>query len=267
MADSDKSAETKVVRLPREKGRIGRGADRFAARWRKGMRWVIWRLFQLTIGFVLVSFLLVILLRFVNPYLTPYYVSERMRLGEISRDWTPIEEFSSVVPRAMVAAEDANFCKHFGFDVEAIKAALADDGRLRGGSTISQQVAKNVFLWQGRTWLRKGLEAWFTVLIELVWPKERILEVYLNIAEFDEGVFGAGTAAGSYFGTTPDRIGPEWAGRLAAVLPNPQDRSASNPSAFVRKRGRAISSGAATIAADGRADCFEAVDQRVFSWQ
>ena len=107
----------------------------------------------------------------------------------------------------------------------------------------------------------------FAILIDTIWTKRRILEVYLNIAEFDEGVFGAGTAAGSYFGTTPDQIGPQWAGRMAAVLPDPKDRSPANPSAFIRKRGRAIESGAATIFADGRADCFEAVEQFGFSWQ
>ena len=128
---------------------------------------------------------------------------------------------------------------------------------MRGGSTISQQVAKNVFLWQGRTWVRKGIEAWFTVLIEVFWPKERIVEVYLNIAEMDKGVFGAAAAGRHYFGVEPDKITALQAGRMAAILPSPKKRSASRPTAFVKKRTRQIIAGAKTIAADGRADCFE----------
>ena len=226
------------------------------------LRW-IWRGALLA---ALASFALVVFFAIVNPWGGFYKLSERARLGAVHSVWFDLEDMGAHIPRSVVAAEDANFCLHHGVDFEALAEAI-DDGAQRGASTITQQVAKNLFLWHGRSYFRKGLEAGFALLIDTVWTKRRILEVYLNIAEFDEGVFGAGTAAGSYFGTTPDRIGPEWAGRLAAVLPNPQDRSASNPSAFVRKRGRAISSGAATIAADGRADCFEAVDQRVFSWQ
>ena len=127
----------------------------------------------------------------------------------------------------------------------------------RGASTITQQTAKNVYLWHGRNYVRKGLEAGFTVLIELFWTKKRIIEVYLNVAEFDEGVFGAAAAAQHYFGVEPNNINSMQAARLASVLPNPKGRSASKPSNFVRKRTRAIMSGAATILTDGRANCFQ----------
>lgn len=239
------------------KGWFGRTADSISAFWTKWSRWFLRKLGLAIAIFAVVSFLLVILFRFANPYLTYYYVSERFRLGEISRVWTPIEDFSPAMARSVVAAEDANFCTHFGFDIEGIKDALEDDSRLRGGSTISQQVAKNVFLWQGRTWVRKGLEVWFTLLVELIWPKQRIVEVYLNVAEFDEGVFGAAAAGEHYFGVEPGKLSDLQAARLAAILPSPKKRSASKPSGFVQKRSRQIISGAETINADGRADCFQ----------
>ncbi len=247
----------KTMRQPRKKGLIGRSADRFSASWARRSRWLLRKL--VLVGFLLIvgSALLVILLCFANPYLTYYYVAERARLGEVHRVWTPIEKFSPHMPRSVIAAEDASFCNHFGFDIDAIKSALNDEGRLRGGSTISQQVAKNVFLWQGRTWVRKGLEVWFTLLIELIWPKERIVEVYLNIAEFDEGVFGAAAAGQHYFNVEPDSLTALQAARLAAVLPSPKKRSASRPTAFVKKRTRQIIAGAETINLDGRADCFQ----------
>ncbi|MCO4823442.1 MAG: monofunctional biosynthetic peptidoglycan transglycosylase [Amylibacter sp.] len=257
MADDDAAKLRKKIREPRKKGRVGKAADGFTSVWRRWTRRVFkWVFFGAMIG-VAISVVLVVMLRFVNPYMTYYYVAERMRLGEVSRDWTPLEEFSPVMARSVVAAEDANFCSHFGFDIEGIKVALADDGRVRGGSTISQQVAKNVFLWQGRTWVRKGMEAWFTLLIEVFWPKARIVEVYLNIAEMDEGVFGAAAAGRHYFGVEPNKITSVQAGRLAAILPSPKKRSASRATSYTKKRTRQIISGARTIAADGRADCFE----------
>ncbi|MEP6065650.1 MAG: transglycosylase domain-containing protein, partial [Paracoccaceae bacterium] len=143
-----------------------------------------------------------------------------------------------------------------GLDVAALRLAT-EEGRGRGASTISQQVVKNVYLWQGRTWLRKALEAGMTPLIEALWSKRRILEVYLNVAEFDEGVFGVDAAALHYFGETPKGLSNQQAARLAAVLPNPKGRSAKNPSARIRKRAASIQDGAATIKADGRAKCFE----------
>jgi monofunctional biosynthetic peptidoglycan transglycosylase len=186
---------------------------------------------------------------------TPYILSERIRLGAVSRDWVPMEEISVHLQRSAVAAEDANFCLHWGFDMDAIRAAIAE-GAARGGSTISQQTVKNAFLWHGRSWPRKALEAAITPLMEALWPKRRVLEVYLNIAEFDEGVFGAEAAARHHFGVSAADLTEVQAARLAAVLPAPQSRSASNPSQFVRDRAAAIRDGAATIRADGRDDCF-----------
>lgn len=192
----------------------------------------------------------------VNPPTTPYIVSESRRLDGVDRAWISIEEVSPFMPRSVVAAEDANFCTHWGFDVKAIRAAL-NEGRGRGASTISQQVVKNVYLWQGRSWTRKALEAMLTPLVEAVWSKRRILEVYLNVAEFDEGVFGVEAAARHYFGVGPEELTATQAARLAAILPDPKRRSASKPSTLVRKRTRAIISGAATIRADGRSSCFD----------
>ena len=201
--------------------------------------------------------LLVLLFRVVNPPINIYIASEWIRLGEMKRDWTRIEDFPPHMARAVVAAEDANFCHHSGFDFTSIRSALNGKGRLRGASTLSQQVSKNVFLWHGRSWVRKGLEAGFTVLVELLWSKERIVEVYLNVAEFDEGVFGAAAAGRHYFGVEPENITRLQAARLAAVLPNPKKRSASRPTSLIKKRTSRILSGEETIAADGRADCFQ----------
>ncbi len=177
-------------------------------------------------------------------------------MGGVDQQWVDWEEISPVMARSVVAAEDANYCLHWGFDMAAIRQAL-DKGGKRGASTISQQVVKNVYLWQGRSWFRKALESVMTPVLEAVWTKRRILEVYLNVAEFDEGVFGVEAAARNYFRVGPQKLTPIQAARLAAVLPNPKDRSASNPTPFLRKRSGSIKDGAATILADGRAACFE----------
>ena len=191
-----------------------------------------------------------------NPPGTPYMASEARRLGGADFIWVDIEEIAPVMARSAVASEDANFCLHWGFDMAAIRVAL-EDGSGRGASTISQQVVKNAYLWQGRSWARKALEALMTPVVELVWTKRRILEVYLNVAEFGEGVFGVEAAARTYFRVGPDELTARQAGRLAAVLPSPKTRSAAKPSSFVRRRAASIADGAATIAADGRAACFE----------
>lgn len=199
---------------------------------------------------------LVVLFSFINPPTTLTILSEARRLGSVDRQWTPLEEIAPVMVRSVVAAEDANFCTHWGFDMKAIRKAM-DEGGTRGASTLSQQVVKNVFLWQGRSWLRKALEAALTPAVEAVWSKRRIIEVYLNVAEFDEGVFGVNAAAFRYFRTTPDQLTPRQAALLAAILPDPKDRSAAKPSDFVSRRARQIEDGAATILKDGRAACLE----------
>ncbi len=191
-----------------------------------------------------------------NPSRTFYMKSEARRLGGIDHIWVPLKEVAPVMARSVVAAEDANFCLHWGFDVEAIRTAL-EEGSGRGASTISQQVVKNVYLWQGRNWARKALEAVLTPLVEAIWSKRRIIEVYLNIAEFDEGVFGIDAASQHYFGIVPAKLSPVQAARLAAVLPNPKARSASKPSRTLIRRARSIQDGAETIRRDGRAACFE----------
>jgi len=193
---------------------------------------------------------------FVDPPFTPYMLTEESRLGDIDQEWVPLSEVSPYVALSIVAAEDANFCEHWGFDMAAIRAAMADGGT-RGGSTISQQMVKNVFLWQGRSWPRKALEALITPVVELIWTKRRILEVYLNVVEFDEGVFGIEAAARRYYGTGPEVLTPRQAALIATVLPNPKQRSASAPSLAMERRARLIEDGAATISADGRAQCFE----------
>ena len=204
---------------------------------------------------MLLAAVLTVLYAFVAPPTTPYMLAEAYRLEGLKKSWVNLEELPPHVPASIVAAEDANFCLHWGFDMSAIRDAVASGAR-RGGSTLSQQTAKNIFLWQGRSWFRKLLEAGLTPAIELVWTKRRIVEVYLNVAEFDEGVFGIDAAAQHYFGRSAAKLTETQAARLAAVLPNPKGRSASNPTSFIQTRGRAIRSGAETIRADGRADCF-----------
>ena len=199
---------------------------------------------------------LILLFSFLPPPINFYQLGETFRLGSIEKDWVPMEEIAPVMARSAVAAEDANFCLHWGFDMAAIREAVAE-GSNRGASTISQQMVKNVFLWHGRSWLRKATEAVLTPVVETLWSKQRILEVYLNVAEFDEGVFGVQAAAQHHFGVDARDLTPTQAARLAAVLPDPKGRSASNPSNFVRSRTRSIISGAETIAADGRAACFQ----------
>ena len=200
--------------------------------------------------------LLIVLFSFLPPPINLYQLAEAWRLGGIEKDWVGWEDIAPVMGRSAVAAEDANFCNHWGFDMVAIRAAI-DAGGTRGASTISQQVVKNVFLWQGRSYIRKALEAVLTPVVELVWTKQRILEMYLNVAEFDEGVFGVQAAAQHYFGVDAGDLTAVQAARLAAVLPDPKGRSASKPSNFVRQRTREIIAGADTIAADGRSACFD----------
>ncbi|NND20509.1 MAG: monofunctional biosynthetic peptidoglycan transglycosylase [Silicimonas sp.] len=192
----------------------------------------------------------------VTPPTTPYILSEGARIGAVQRRWVPIDEVAPVMARSVVAAEDANFCLHWGFDMAQLRAAIAE-GADRGASTLTQQTVKNVWLWQTRSWLRKALEGVMTPIVEALWSKRRIVEVYLNVAEFDTGVFGVEAAARHHFGISAFDLNARQAALLAAVLPNPKKRQAVNPPAFIQRRARSIADGAATIAADGRAECFE----------
>jgi monofunctional glycosyltransferase len=220
-------------------------------RWRVALRW----LGRVLGGVSAFYAFLILLFWIVPPPINAYQVGEAWRLGGITKDWVSLEEIAPVMGRSAVAAEDANFCSHWGFDMAAIRLAI-EEGSNRGASTISQQVVKNVFLWHGRSYLRKAMEAVLTPVVELVWSKERILEVYLNVAEFDEGVFGVQAAAQHHFGVDAGDLTALQAARLAAVLPDPKGRNAAEPSSFVKRRTRSIIAGAETIAADGRSACF-----------
>ncbi|WP_299152875.1 monofunctional biosynthetic peptidoglycan transglycosylase [uncultured Tateyamaria sp.] len=220
------------------------------------MRWLTrWALRLVSVVF-LIAVVGTALWSVLNPPTTFYMMQESRRLNGVDHEWVAIQEIAPIMARAAVAAEDANFCLHWGLDIAAIRAAI-DEGSSRGASTISQQVVKNVYLWHGRSWVRKVMEAAMTPLVEAIWSKRRILEVYLNVAEFDEGVFGVEAAARHYFGVGPEALSNVQAARLAAILPNPKGRSASNPSSYVRKRAASILDGAATIRADGRNACFQ----------
>jgi monofunctional glycosyltransferase len=223
-----------------------------SSRWRLVLKWLGRAAAVVAGGFAA----LILVFALVPPPINLYQLGESWRLGGIEKDWVSWEEIAPVMGRSAVAAEDANFCNHWGFDMAAIRQAI-EEGSNRGASTISQQVAKNVFLWHGRSWVRKSMEAVLTPAVELFWTKRRILEVYLNVAEFDEGVFGIQAAAQHHFGVDARDLTALQAARLAAVLPDPKGRSASDPSSFVRSRTRSIISGAETIAADGRSACFE----------
>ncbi|WP_444455683.1 monofunctional biosynthetic peptidoglycan transglycosylase [Rhodobacter capsulatus] len=226
-------------------GQILRAPLRFAGAWAA----------RIGLGILAAYLALIVLYDVVDPPTTFTMWSEKQRLGKLDQEWTDFEDIAPVMARSVVAAEDANFCTHWGFDMGAIRQAI-DKGANRGASTLSQQVTKNVFLWQGRSWVRKALEALLTPAVEAVWTKRRILEVYLNVAEFGEGVFGVDAAAFHYFRTTPAKLSPRQAALLAAVLPDPKDRNAARPSRYVSKRANQIADGAETIKVDGRADCF-----------
>jgi monofunctional biosynthetic peptidoglycan transglycosylase len=202
---------------------------------------------------------LTVIYRFVPPPIT-FLMLQRLAEGKgLDRRWKPIEKMSPALPRAVIAAEDAHFCAHNGFDVEAIQKAMKNNEkrpeRLRGGSTISQQTAKNVFLWPQRSWVRKGAEAYFTVLIETLWDKRRIMEVYLNTVEWGPGVYGAEAAARKNFGVSADKLTTAQAARLAAILPSPLKWRAAKPGPYVKRRSRRITAASGTVRRDGLAAC------------
>lgn len=193
----------------------------------------------------LFSLLMVVVYRFVPVPITLLQISrvaEQISSGRsirLEKDWEPIDRISNHLALAVICSEDQKFPDHHGFDVEAIEKALEHNKkskRKRGASTISQQTAKNVFLWEGRTWLRKGLEVYFTFLIEVVWPKERIMEVYLNVIEMGDGIYGAQAASKAYFKKDANKLNAAEAALIAAILPSPRRYSATKPSGYVRGR-------------------------------
>ena len=209
--------------------------------------------------FVLLSLLWVLLYRFVPPPITFTMMGDILSGRSIEKDWMPLDRIDRDMARAAIAAEDSKFCSHRGFDQDAIAAAMRRNaegrGVIRGGSTISQQTAKNAFLWQGGGYFRKGLEAWFTLLIENLWSKQRIMEVYLNIAETGIATYGANAGAQRYFGKDASNLSRQEAARIAAVLPQPKKREAKAPSGFTRRYGNSITRRIGVVARDGLDAC------------
>ncbi|MFY8143950.1 MAG: monofunctional biosynthetic peptidoglycan transglycosylase [Caulobacter sp.] len=200
----------------------------------------------------------VILYRFIPPPVTPLMVIRAVEGRGLDHRWRSMDKISPALPRALIAAEDAKFCEHRGFDFEALQKAYENNesGRkIRGGSTISQQTAKNVFLWPGRSYVRKGLEAWFTVLIETFWGKKRIMEVYMNSIEYGSGIYGAEAAAQRYFGVSAAKLTQAQSARLAAILPSPLKWKVIKPGKYVAKRTKKIGKASGAVRRDGLADC------------
>ncbi|OYW45604.1 MAG: monofunctional biosynthetic peptidoglycan transglycosylase [Sphingomonadales bacterium 32-68-7] len=207
------------------------------------------------VWFMGISIALVVIFRFVP---VPVTATMLMDPNGITKDWTPLSRIDRNMVAAVIGGEDGKFCEHGGFDREAIENAIernAEGGRIRGGSTISQQTAKNVFLWQGGGYIRKGFEAWFTLLIESVWGKRRIMEVYLNVAETGIGTYGVEAGAERYFQHSAARLSRSEAARMAAALPQPKARAVVSPSGFTRRYGNTIQARIGVVRRDGLDAC------------
>jgi len=215
-------------------------------------------LVKLIVAFVVISVLWVGLYRFVPPPTTATMIGDMFAGNGARRDWMPISQIDRDMVRAAIAAEDSKFCSHSGFDFDAIETAMqrnASGGRIRGGSTISQQTAKNAFLWQGGGYFRKGVEAYFTFLIENLWGKRRIMEVYLNLAETGIGTYGVNAGSQRYYGHDADAMSRVEAARIAAILPLPKKRGAIAPKGFTRRYGSSIAARIGIVARDGLDAC------------
>jgi len=202
----------------------------------------------------------VVVLRIVPPLFTELMVQRLIQGYGWDYQWRPLSQISPDLAEAAVASEDARFCSHHGFDFQAMQAAMRHNarrpnGKVKGGSTISQQTAKNVFLWPGRSYIRKGVEAWYTVLIETLWGKRRIMEVYLNVVEFGPGVYGAQAASQHFFHEDASQLSPAQAAHLISVLPDPLKWRVAAPGAYVAKRSRRIDGAIGTVRDDGLAGC------------
>ena len=216
--------------------------------------WIVKTALILVVG----SILWVLAYRFINPPITLTMLGDLLAGRGAQRDWMPIGQIDRDMVRAAIAAEDSKFCQHSGFDFEAIEDAMkrnASGGRIRGGSTISQQTAKTTFLWNGGGYARKGVEAWFTFLIEHLWGKRRIMEVYLNNAETGIGTYGVNAASQRYFGHDASAMSPTEAARIAAVLPLPKKRGAVAPKGFTRRYGNTITARIGVVGRDGLDAC------------
>jgi monofunctional biosynthetic peptidoglycan transglycosylase len=216
--------------------------------------WIV----KLVVAFFIISILWVLAYRFINPPITVTMLGDILAGRGAERAWMPIGQMDRDMVRAAIAAEDSKFCSHHGFDFEAIEDAMkrnASGGRIRGGSTISQQAAKNAFLWQGGGYARKGVEAWFTFLIEHLWGKRRIMEVYLNLAETGIGTYGVNAGSDRYYGHDASAMSAIEAARIAAVLPLPKKRGAIAPKGFTRRYGNTIAARIPVVANDGLDAC------------
>lgn len=203
------------------------------------LRRILRTVLAICLWFIVVSVLWVLLLRFVDPPVTRIMVEQAHEQGRLERTIVPLSSMARAIPLAVIASEDQRFMLHNGFSWDAIQRAMESNTkgkRVKGASTISQQTAKNVFLWHGRTWLRKGLEVWFTVLIEIFWSKERILEVYLNIVELGKGVFGVEAAAQHCYGVSAKQLSKERAAMLAVALPAPRRYNCRKPGGYMQGR-------------------------------
>ncbi len=225
---------------------------------RRGKRGFLGWLWRIILALFLFSILWVLAYRFVPPPITATMIGDLVGGRGLDKDWMSLDEMDRDMVRAAIAAEDGKFCQHNGFDFEAIEDAMkrnASGGRIRGGSTISQQTAKNAFLWGGGGYFRKGVEAYFTFLIEQLWGKRRIMEVYLNVAETGIGTYGANAGAQRYFGHDASALSATEAARIAAVLPLPKKRGAIAPKGFTRRYGNTISARIGQVRRDGLDAC------------
>jgi monofunctional biosynthetic peptidoglycan transglycosylase len=216
--------------------------------------WIV----KLVVAFFIISILWVLIYRFVPPPITATMIGDVFAGRGLHKDWMPISQIDRDMVRAAIAAEDSKFCSHNGFDFEAIEDAMkrnASGGRIRGGSTISQQTAKTTFLWNGGGYARKGVEAWFTFLIEHLWGKRRIMEVYLNNAETGIGTYGVNAGSQGYFGHDASAMSATEAARIAAILPLPKERGAIAPKGFTRRYGNTIAARIGVVGRDGLDAC------------
>ena len=225
---------------------------------RQGRGGILRFLVKLVVGLFVLSILWVLLYRFVPPPITATMIGDVVGGRGLSKDWMSLDTMDRDMVRAAIGAEDSKYCAHNGFDFDAIQDAVkrnASGGRIRGGSTISQQTAKNVFLWQGGGYARKGAEAYFTFLIEQLWGKRRIMEVYLNVAETGIGTYGANAGSERYFGHDASAMSATEAARIAAILPLPKKRGAVAPKGFTRRYGNSIAARVGVVARDGLDAC------------
>src|SRR3954452_12837436 len=239
----------------RAKSTIPRYKRRRSVSWpRRIVGWIV----KLILALLIISVLWVLTYRFVNPPMTVTMIGDVLAGRGAHEEWMPIGHMDRDMVRAAIAAEDGKFCSHHGFDVEAIENAMkrnASGGRIRGGSTISQQTAKNAFLWQGGGYARKGVEAWFTFLIEHLWGKRRIMEVYLNLAETGIGTYGVNAGSERYYGHDASAMSATEAARIAAVLPLPKKGGAIAPKGFTRRYGNTIVARIGAVGRDGLDAC------------